>query len=132
EGVRGRVAMRSELVMRFDYGHIIPWVRRVDDTRYAVGGPDALCFRTPAHTRGENMRTLSDFTIEEGERVPFVLTWYPSHEDLPEAIDPEQALADTEGFWREWNGARSVELPTPWRDLIQKSLMVLKALTYAP
>ncbi len=132
EGVRGRVAMRSELVIRFDYGHIIPWVRRVDDTRYAVAGPDALCFRTPAHTRGENMRTISAFTIEEGERVPFVLTWYPSHEAEPARIEPEVALAETESFWREWNARRTVEMPPEWRDVLHRSLMVLKALTYAP
>jgi GH15 family glucan-1,4-alpha-glucosidase len=132
EGVRGRVAMRSELVIRFDYGHIIPWVRRVHDTRYAVAGPDALCFRTPAHTRGENMRTVSEFTIEEGERVPFVLTWYPSHEPEPARIEPEVALAETASFWREWNAGSTVELPEEWRDLLQRSLMVLKALTYAP
>jgi GH15 family glucan-1,4-alpha-glucosidase len=132
EGVRGRVAMRSELVIRFDYGHIVPWVRRIDDTRYAVAGPDALCFRTPAHTRGENMRTVSEFTVEEGERVPFVLTWYPSHETEPARIEPEVALAETESFWREWNARRTVELPKEWRDLLHRSLMVLKALTYAP
>jgi GH15 family glucan-1,4-alpha-glucosidase len=132
EGVRGRVAMRSELVIRFDYGHIVPWVRRIDDTRYAVAGPDALCFRTPAHTRGENMRTLSEFTIEEGERVPFVLTWYPSHETEPARIEPEVALAETESFWREWNARRTVEVPPEWRDVLHRSLMVLKALTYAP
>jgi GH15 family glucan-1,4-alpha-glucosidase len=132
EGVRGRVAMRSELVIRFDFGHIIPWVRRVDDTRYAVAGPDALCFRTQVHTRGENMRTISDFTIEEGERVPFVLTWYPSHETEPARIEPEVALAETESFWREWNAVSSVELPEEWRDVLNRSLMVLKALTYAP
>jgi GH15 family glucan-1,4-alpha-glucosidase len=132
EGVRGRVAMRSELVIRFDYGHIIPWVRRVHDTRYAVAGPDALCFRTPAHTRGENMRTVSEFTIEEGERVPFVLTWYPSHETEPARVEPEVAFAETESFWREWNARRTVELPKEWRDVLNRSLMVLKALTYAP
>jgi len=95
EGVRGSVAMRSELVLRFDYGSVVPWVRRVEDTRLAVAGPDAVCFRTPAHTRGENMRTISEFTIEEGERVPFALTWYPSHEDPPQRIDPEVALSET-------------------------------------
>jgi len=132
EGVRGQVAMRSELVIRFDYGHVVPWVRRVDDTRQAVAGPDALCFRTPAHTRGENMRTVSEFAIEEGERVPFVLTWYPSHETEPAEIDPEVALAETESFWREWNARCTVPFPGEWVDLLHRSLMVLKALTYAP
>ena len=132
EGVTGRVAMRSELVIRFDYGSIVPWVRRDGDARLAVAGPDALCFRTPAHTRGEDMRTVSEVTIEEGERVPFVLTWYPSHGTTPQAIDPEVALAETETFWREWNARCKVDLEPEWRDLLHRSLMVLKALTYAP
>jgi GH15 family glucan-1,4-alpha-glucosidase len=132
EGVCGSVEMRSELTIRFDYGHVVPWVRRVGDTRLAVAGPDALCFRTPAHTRGEGMRTISEFTVEEGERVPLALTWYPSHEDLPDRIDPEVALADTETFWREWNAHCKVDLTPEWRDFLHRSLMVLKTLTYAP
>jgi GH15 family glucan-1,4-alpha-glucosidase len=132
EGVRGSVPMRSEIVIRFDYGSVVPWVRRIDDTRLAVAGPDALCFRTPAHTRGENMRTISEFTIEEGERVPFALTWYQSHEDPPERIDPEVALAETESFWREWNAKCTADVPEEWRDLLHRSLMVLKTLIYAP
>jgi GH15 family glucan-1,4-alpha-glucosidase len=132
EGVSGSVRMRSELVVRFDYGRILPWVRRIDDARVAVAGPDALCFRTPAPTRGENMRTVTDFTVQEGERVPFVLTWYPSHTDTPERIDPEVALAETESFWREWTARCRVDLPPERRDLMHRSLMVLKALTYAP
>ena len=132
EGVRGSVEIRSELVLRFDYGHVVPWVRRVGDTRLAVAGPDALCCRTPAHTRGENMRTISEFTIEEGERVPFALTWFPSHEDPPGRIDPEVALAETESFWREWNAKCTVDIPEEWRDLLHRSLMVLKTLIYAP
>ncbi len=132
EGVRGSVQMRSELVLRFDYGNVVPWVRRVEDTRLAVAGPDAVCFRTPAHTRGENMRTISEFAIEEGERVPFALTWYPSHEDPPQRIDPEVALAETESFWREWNAKCTADVPEEWRDLLHRSLMVLKTLIYAP
>lgn len=132
EGVRGRVQVRSELTIRFDYGHVVPWVRRVDDTRLAVAGPDALCFRTPAPTRGEEMRTVSELTVDEGERIPFVLTWFPSHEELPRAIDPEEALAGTETFWREWNAQRTVSLPPEWRETVHRSLMVLKALTYEP
>jgi GH15 family glucan-1,4-alpha-glucosidase len=132
EGVSGRVEMRSELVIRFDYGNILPWVRRVDDARIAIAGPDALCFRTPARTRGENMRTISTFTVEKGERVPFVLTWYPSHGGIPERIDPEQALSDTEEFWDDWSSRCCAKLPEEWRDLMQRSLIVLKALTYAP
>ena len=131
---RAACAMRSELVIRFDYGDVVPWVRRVGDARLAVAGPDALCFRTPAPTRGENMRTISEFTVEEGERVPFVLTWYPvARGPRRRAIDPEVALAETESFWREWNDAlRRSSCRTEWRDVLQRSLMVLKALTYAP
>ncbi len=132
EGVEGRIEMRSELVIRFDYGHVVPWVRHIDESRLAVAGPDALCFRTPAPTRGEDMQTVSELTVQEGERIPFVLTWYPSHEEPPARIQPEVALAETESFWREWNAACTVPLPQEWRDLLHRSLTVLKALTYAP
>ncbi len=132
EGVRGSVRMRSELVIRFDYGHILPWVRNVDGTRLAVAGADALAFRTPADTHGEGMRTISEIVVEEGERVPFALAWYPSHADPPPPVDPERALADTESFWRDWNGLRTSALPEEWREIVARSLMVLKALTYAP
>jgi GH15 family glucan-1,4-alpha-glucosidase len=133
EGVRGRVRIRSELAIRFDYGSIVPWVRRAgDDTRLAVAGPDALSFRTPAPTRGENMRTISELELEEGQRVPFVLTWYPSHAEVPRAFDPEHALADTEEYWRGWVHRCSLQGTERWHDAVQRSLIVLKALTYAP
>ena len=90
--------MRSELVIRFDYGRIVPWVRRVDHARVAIAGPDALCLRTPVDVHGEEMTTVSDFVVEPGERIPFVLTWYPSHEPLPEPVDAEIALAETAEF----------------------------------
>ncbi len=133
EGVSGRVEMRSELVARFDYGHVVPWVRRVEGgTRSVIAGPDALCFRTPAHTRGENMHSISTFAVEAGERVPFVLTWFPSHLELPEPIDPEQALTETHEFWTDWSGSCPAELPDEWRHVLKRSLIVLKALTYGP
>jgi GH15 family glucan-1,4-alpha-glucosidase len=132
EGIRGKMEMRSELVIRFDYGHIVPWVRRVDSARVAVAGPDGLCFRTDARTRGENMRTVSTFTVEKGERVPFVLTWFPSHGDLPPVIDPEDAFTDTDEFWREWTGACKAEVPDEWREMLIRSLIILKALIYEP
>ncbi len=91
EGVKGRVHFRSELTIRFDYGRIVPWVRKrthEKDTRVAIAGPDALCFRTRAETRGEDMRTVSEFSVDEGQRVPFVLTWFPSHEEVPEGDRP--------------------------------------------
>ena len=81
EGIEGTVAMRSELVIRFDYGKIVPWVRRVDHARVAIAGPDALCFRSPVEPHGENLTTVSEFAVAAGERVPFVLTWFPSHGD---------------------------------------------------
>src|SRR5438105_650713 len=115
EGLRGRVEMSSELVIRFDYGSITPWVRRVDDdTRIAVGGPDALAFRTPVETRGENMRTISEFVVGEGDRVPFVLTWYPSNEARPEPVDAEAALRDTQSLWEEWS--KSCTYDGEWRE----------------
>jgi GH15 family glucan-1,4-alpha-glucosidase len=131
EGVRGTVQMRSELIVRYDYGRIVPWVRRLDDALVAIAGPDGLCFRTPVETRGEDMHTVAEFSVREGERVPFALTWFPSHEDLPERIDPEQALADTESYWREWSHECTAE-SGEWRGVMLRSLMVLKALTYAP
>jgi GH15 family glucan-1,4-alpha-glucosidase len=130
EGLSGKVEMRSELIIRFDFGRIVPWVRRVDHARVAIAGPDALCFRTPAATRGENMTTVSEFTVSPGERVAFVLTWFPSHEHLPEEVDPEQALADTEDYWLSW--AAGCEHVGDYHDEIHQSLLVLKALTYAP
>ena len=131
EGVRGRVEMRSELVIRFDYGRIVPWVRRLDgDVRLAIAGPDALCLRTPVDVRGEDMKTIAGFTVAEGRRVPFVLTWYPSFRDLPDEVDAEQALLDTTEFWHEWIGRCGYEGDE--HDAVHRSLMVLKALTYAP
>ena len=132
EGIRGKVEMRSELVIRFDYGHIVPWLRRIDHARVAVAGPDGLCFRTDARTRGENLRTISTFTVEAGQRVPFMLTWFPSHGDLPPATDAEDALASTDEFWREWVGSCEADIPDEWRAVILRSLVVLKALTYEP
>jgi GH15 family glucan-1,4-alpha-glucosidase len=135
EGVKGRVPFRSELTIRFDYGRVVPWVRKrthEEDTRVAIAGPDALCFRTHAETRGENMSTISELSVDEGERVPFVLTWFPSHTETPEPIDPEQALADTESYWRWWSESCPLELPAEWMALVRRSLIVLKALTYGP
>ena len=122
--------MRSELVIRLDFGRIVPWVRRVDGALVAIAGPDALCFRTPVETYGENMTTVSNFTVSPGDRVPFVLTWFPSHEQLPDEIDPEQALADTEEYWLSW--ADGCTHTGDYHDEIHQSLLVLKALTYAP
>jgi GH15 family glucan-1,4-alpha-glucosidase len=131
EGLSGTVQMRMELVIRFDYGSIVPWVRRQEDgSRIAVAGPDAISFRAPVEVRGENLSTVAEFPVSAGERVPFVLTWYPSHHDEPDAIDPEQALEDTCGFWRDWISQCTYE--GRWPEPVQRSLTVLKAMTYAP
>ena len=130
EGLRGEVEMSSELVIRFDYGNTIPWVRRIDHGRIAVAGPDGLCFRTPVQHRGENMRTIGEFTVKEGERVPFTLTWYPSNERPPEAIDAEHALRETLQYWGEW--ADLCAYKGKWQEEVHHSLVVLKSLTYAP
>ena len=131
EGVEGAVEMNAELVIRYDYGSTLPWVRRLaDDMRVAIAGPDALCFRSPVEHRGENMRTIAEFTVREGERVPFALTWYPSNEDPPEPIDPEQALQETVDYWSDWIAGCGYD--GPWKQAVRQSLIVLKALTYAP
>jgi GH15 family glucan-1,4-alpha-glucosidase len=130
EGLDGRVPMRSELVIRFDHGRTVPWVRRVDDARLAVAGPNALRFDTPVEVHGESMSTVSEFTVEPGQRVPLVLTWFPSHEPMPPGVDAEQALEETESYWLAW--ARAGTVKGDYRDAIHRSLIVLKALTYAP
>jgi GH15 family glucan-1,4-alpha-glucosidase len=130
EGLDGNVQMRSELVIRFDFGKIVPWVRRVDHARVAIAGPDALCLRTPVEIHGEEMTTVSEFTLGPGERIPFVLTWFPSHEELPAEVDPEVALSETEDYWLEW-AARCTHVGD-YHEEIHQSLLLLKALTYAP
>jgi GH15 family glucan-1,4-alpha-glucosidase len=131
EGVRGRVPCRMELIIRFDFGSIVPWVRRIDGgARVAVAGPDGLCLRTPVEVRGENLTTVAEFDVSEGDRIPFVLTWFPSHRPAPDEIDPEQALQDTERFWTEWSERCSYQ--GRWREPVVRSLITLKAVTYSP
>jgi GH15 family glucan-1,4-alpha-glucosidase len=130
EGVEGEVEMTSELVIRFDYGLTVPWVRRIDGGRIAVAGPDGLCFRTPAENRGENMRTIGEFTVRKGDRIPFVLTWYPSNQHPPDRVDPEAALEETVDYWADWTERCGYD--GRWKSEVLSSLIVLKALTYAP
>ena len=131
EGVRGRVDMRMDLTIRFDYGHLLPWVTRYDnDHLLAVGGPDALSLTTPVETHGENLTTIAEFVVSKGDKVPFVLTWHPSHLPEPSPINPAEAIEDTEKWWREWTDASSYE--GEWQDPVHRSLITLKALTYAP
>ena len=132
EGLRGKVSMQMELIIRFDYGHIVPWVRlrKRSDGLEAVAGPDALILRTPVETRGKDLTTVAEFTVAKGDRIPFVLTWFASHTDPPRKINPEHALRDTEVFWGDW--AKRFETKGKWRDAIVRSLITLKGLTYAP
>ena len=104
EGLRGNVRMKMDLIIRFDYGHIIPWVRKKHGGLEAIAGPDALILRTPIETRGEDLTTVAEFNVAQGDRVPFVLTWFASHDEPPRAINPEHALRDTEDYWTSWSG----------------------------
>ncbi|HST14768.1 MAG TPA: glycoside hydrolase family 15 protein [Gaiellaceae bacterium] len=131
EGLEGTVTMQTELLIRLDYGSVIPWVRRTDvRTILAVGGPDGLMLRTPIQLEPDDMSHAAEFTVRQGDRIPFVLTWYPSHVDLPSPVDAEQALVDTETFWQEWIADCRYE--GEYQDAVRRSLIVLKALTYRP
>ncbi|XAS66902.1 glycoside hydrolase family 15 protein [Micrococcaceae bacterium Sec5.7] len=129
-GISGSVKMRGELVLRFDYGHIVPWVRRDKQGLHAIAGPDAVYLVTSAPLQAEHMQTISEFTVHAGERIPFVLTWAPSHVPRPRTVDAEDALASTESFWQEWSAKCTVT--GQYKDAIERSLITLKALTYAP
>jgi len=130
EGRRGRVCVRSELVIRFEHGSIVPWVQRADGGVSAIAGPDALRLVTPVATRGEGLTTVAEFTVSEGERVPFVLTWHRSYDPEPARVDPEAALDDTLAWWQEWSSRCTYAGSR--RDLVMRSLITLKALTYLP
>ncbi|MGH8779060.1 glycoside hydrolase family 15 protein [Paraburkholderia sp.] len=131
-GRRGTVRMKMELVLRFDYGFSIPWVSRLpnDSGVQAIVGPDTAVLRTPVDLRGENMRTLAEFTVSEGERVPFSLAYSASHLRAPPARDPHTALARTENHWLEWSARSTIE--GRWAEPIRRSLITLKALAYEP
>ena len=131
EGVSGSLTLRSELRLRFDYGHVVPWVRGRPDGIEAVAGPDRVRVRTPVELRGEDLSTVADVTVRSGDRVPMVLTWSPSHLPPPDPVDAEAALAGTVEFWREWSG-RSTAVAGPYGDAVTRSLITLKALTYEP
>jgi GH15 family glucan-1,4-alpha-glucosidase len=130
EGVKGRVEVTSELRIRFDYGHVAPWVTVEGREVHAVAGPDALWLRASApHEEGDG-EVVSRFTVSEGERIPFVLTWSPSYGERPLAIDGLQAVDDTERFWRDW--ASDIVYEGRWQDAVYRSLATLKGLTYEP
>jgi GH15 family glucan-1,4-alpha-glucosidase len=130
EGTRGRVPMRLDLVFRLDYGSLVPWVRRTSDGIRAIGGASALRLRTPIALRGERFHTVSEFTVTAGQRVPFTLSWAASAAPDPAAVEPESAIETTERWWREWSQRCRYE--GEWREAVVRSLITLKALTYAP
>jgi GH15 family glucan-1,4-alpha-glucosidase len=131
-GVSGRVGLRMQLVIRFGFGADIPWVKKNPDETglLAICGPDMTVLRTPVETRGEDLTTVADFEVGAGDTIPFVLTYGPSHLPLPAPIDPVLALQETETFWNEWSGRCTHE--GEQRDLVLRSLITLKALTYGP
>jgi GH15 family glucan-1,4-alpha-glucosidase len=140
-GRRGRMKLRMELVIRFGYGRIVPWVQRVDEPEgaalMAIGGPDMVLLHTPVGTHGTDTRTVAEFEVGEGETVPFVLTYGASHRERPGPIDHRRALEETERFWKDWSsGCRRAlggkTLGARVEDAVVRSLITLKALTYAP
>ncbi|MEV7090092.1 glycoside hydrolase family 15 protein [Streptomyces sp. NPDC093085] len=130
EGVSGRVPMRSALRMRFSYGRVVPWVHKVDNRTVAVAGPDSVWLDTEAETHGKDLTTYSDFTVAPGDRVAFTISWQPSHRKPPALPDPEGSLEATSEFWREW--VEHCTYHGPYREAVIRSLITLKALTYAP
>ncbi len=130
EGVRGRVTMEMKLTIRFDYGQVIPWVRRTDGTLTAIAGSDGLSLWTTAPTSGLDYSTVSEFTVTEGQQVPFTLSWYPATEPPPRPVDAVYAIQDTELWWNEWASRCTYE--GEYREAVMRSLITLKALTYEP
>ena len=137
---RGTVQMRMELVIRFDYGSITPWVQRTPRGISAIAGPDMVRLRTDVPVFGENFRTVAEFELREGDQVSFDLTWYPSNEREPREVDHSGTIHDTERWWREWSDRCSYGdgpcedglAEAHWTDAVRRSLITLKALTYAP
>ena len=131
QGVRGNVRMRMELILRFDFGRSVPWVTRVEDGALrAVAGPNMATLRSPARFSGEDLKTVAEFTVGEGESVPFVLSYRASNESLPRAIDTGTALRQTENFWQKWIAQCTYN--GPWAEAVHRSLITLKALIYQP
>ena len=130
EGVSGRVPMTTELVVRFDYGSRVPWVTSHDGEWQAIAGPDLVSLRSPVQLRGEGMRSVADFVVAAGDRVPFVLTWRLSHLRGWPAVDAERELARTTSWWQEWS-ARST-YSGDYGEAVERSLITVKGLTYRP
>jgi GH15 family glucan-1,4-alpha-glucosidase len=130
-GVHGRVKMGMELIVRFCSGSNVPWVRKLaDGTWHAIAGPDMVVLRTPVPLFGRDLATHAEFEVKAGDEIPFVLTYDQSHLPLPKAVNPVRALQDTQDFWTEWSERCTYQGAN--RELVQRSLITLKALTYAP
>jgi GH15 family glucan-1,4-alpha-glucosidase len=130
-GVRGKVEMKMELILRFDYGESVPWVTRITDTSIrAISGPNKVVLRTTVPIHGEDLSTVSEFTVSEGQSIPFVLSYTPSHLPSAREIDAMEALDKTEQFWRKWSSMSTYQ--GPWAEEVNRSLITLKALTYWP
>ncbi|HXD88419.1 MAG TPA: glycoside hydrolase family 15 protein [Urbifossiella sp.] len=130
EGRRGKVPVRSDLALRFDFGSIVPWVQKADGGISATAGPDAVQLRSPIPTHGEDLTTVAEFTVEEGQRIPFTMSWRQSYDAESSPIDPEAALRETEQWWNEWSGRCTYR--GQWQKLVHRSLITLKAMTYMP
>ena len=131
-GVRGHVYFATELVIRFGYGEIVPWVTRTPDGLRAVAGPDMIRLRTNVPLHGENFKTVGAFEVAAGETKSFVMSYGPSHLADPEPVEPGELLHGTEQFWHDWISKAEVEIFGPWADAVRRSLITLKALTYGP
>jgi GH15 family glucan-1,4-alpha-glucosidase len=130
QGQRGTVPLHMQLILRSDYGSIVPWVRRTDTGISAVAGPDCFLIDSEVPMHGQDLTTVADFAISAGQTRTFVLSWYPSHEKVGPQIDARGTLAATENWWRNWSSQCQYE--GPWRAAVMRSLITLKALTYAP
>ncbi|MEZ5565684.1 MAG: glycoside hydrolase family 15 protein [Gammaproteobacteria bacterium] len=130
EGLDGEVPLWMQLVVRFDYGSIIPWARRDGNDLYFIAGPDSLLLRTPVEVSGEGYTSVAEFSVKKGERIPFVLSYYASHETAGPPLNAELLLEETEKGWLEWSAKCTYKGAS--RDIVQRSLITLKALTYAP
>jgi GH15 family glucan-1,4-alpha-glucosidase len=130
EGLSGTVPMRLDLLFRFDYGSTIPWVRRIDHRLVAIAGPNGVTLQTPVELHGRDLATTAEFSVSAGQRIPFVMSWYQSELEPPEAIDPDAAERETEEWWEAWS--RRCTYPGPWHDAVVRSLITLKALTFGP
>jgi GH15 family glucan-1,4-alpha-glucosidase len=130
-GTRGKLAMHTELILRFSYGAVVPWVTKLENGALrAIAGPDMAVLRTPVHLKGKDMTTVGEFTISAGESVPLALTYSRSHKPLPEALDPTAALEATETFWQGWSA--KCRPAGEWSGAVRRSIITLKALTYGP